>query len=155
MPKSIDITGQYFGFLLVISKLGKTKSGNYIWLVRCRCGKEFEARQGNLHSGNTKSCGVCTHIKHGHSINHTRSPEYHTWHGMIQRCTNPHSRKYYLYGGRGIRVCQRWRNFENFLKDMGSRPDGLTLDRVDGNGDYEPNNCRWATAKQQARNIRR
>jgi hypothetical protein len=93
-------------------------------------------------------------ITHGHSLVGKVSPTYKTWLRMKERCYNPHKDKYKYYGGRGIKVCARWSKFENFLADMGEKPAGLTLDRVDNDGDYKPSNCRWATLKEQARNKR-
>lgn len=87
--------------------------------------------------------------------NTINSTEYRIWAGMIQRCTNPNHRAYKWYGERGIKVCQRWRNFDNFYSDMGVRPHGLTLDRKDNNGNYEPNNCKWSTIDEQLNNKRR
>ena len=91
---------------------------------------------------------------HGHTINGRSSPTYSTWANMIQRCTNPNKTSYEHYGGRGITVCERWTKFKNFLEDVGEKPDGLSLDRIDNDGGYEPRNYHWATLKQQAYNHR-
>lgn len=93
--------------------------------------------------------------KHGHTGRNWKSPTYYSWSKMKERCLNPNHEKYSNYGGRGIKVCERWMSFENFLADMGERPYGKTLDRKEVNGNYEPENCRWATAKQQRRNQRK
>lgn len=92
--------------------------------------------------------------KHGHAGRDGFSPEYHSWASMMTRCYNPTREYFHLYGGRGITVCDRWKTFTNFLADMGARPEGKSLDRIDVNGNYEPENCRWATAKEQRDNIR-
>lgn len=93
-------------------------------------------------------------FRHGHNGKGRRSPEYRSWAHMKGRCENPESDRYAYYGGRGIRVCERWQSFENFLVDMGPRPAGHTLDREDNDGDYEPGNCRWATQSEQGKNRR-
>jgi hypothetical protein len=126
--------------------------------VRCFCGKIFICQRGNLSNGNTRSCG-CLNIQLliGRSTTHgmSKTPIYHVWEDMISRCSNPNSCNWDNYGGRGIEVCERWRKFENFFQDMGDIPeDGLTIDRKNNEGNYEKDNCRWATRLQQARNRR-
>lgn len=95
-----------------------------------------------------------TRLRHGHARNGGMSAEYRIWLGITQRCTNPNLLAYRNYGGRGISVCERWRVFENFLSDMGPRPAGASIDRIDNDGNYEPANCRWSSAEEQAQNKR-
>ena len=126
---------------------------------KCECGKIVEARLDRMRKGDVNSCG-CLHkdivTKHNHCTRIKKSPEYQSYSAMVQRCTNPNNRDWKNYGGRGIKVCNEWLdNFETFLNDMGSRPIGTTLDRINSNWNYEPGKCRWATPKVQANNRRK
>ncbi len=155
-----DISGKVFGRLKVIEKTNeRLNSGAIKWLCLCDCGAMKSISGVSLRNGDSKSCG-CLFIdtaknkglaKKAHGM--TESAEYHTWIGMKQRCLNKNNSKYVSYGSRGISVCDEWVNsFPTFYADMGDRPDGTTLDRIDPNGNYCFDNCRWATQKQQQNN---
>jgi len=143
-----DFSGSRFGKLLIVSFNKRTKN-IYKWNCICDCGKKVIVDIGDLKRGHTKSCG-CLHKKLNGLCN---SREYHSWRSMVYRCHYKDSISYKNYGAKGIKVCNRWRtSFLNFLEDMGKRPDGTTLDRIDTSGNYCKDNCRWATWKQQGRN---
>jgi hypothetical protein len=156
----IDLTGLEFNRLRPTQPL-RRKSKVY-WICQCRCGNTVTVQASHITAGHTKSCGCLkietvrrTKTKHGHSSLGSSSPTYNSWASMIKRCTNPNERVYKYYGGRGIKVCKRWLNFQNFLADMGERKIGTTLDRKNVNGNYTKKNCYWSTRLQQARNTRR
>lgn len=149
--------GQDFpGFKVVghfISEATPKKRGTHKYLCWCSCGREFSVRCADIGRGVVKSCGCRQYTtKHNMSL----SPEYKAWGGAKHRCSNKNNRSFKNYGGRGVKVCDRWKNsFKFFIKDMGVRPSkSHSLDRINNNGDYEPSNCRWATTSQQALNKR-
>jgi len=146
--KPHDLTGQTFNRLTAVSKHGKTPGGDVVWRCRCSCGNETIGPASKIKAGTIKSCGCLAAetaknrlLKHGKS----RTKEYHTWFHMKARCLDKSSTQFTDYGGRGIKVCTRWLDFENFLADMGPCPDDHFIDRKDNNGNYEPGNCRWVT----------
>lgn len=161
-PKPQDFTGQRFGRLTILRESEERTAAHRFWVVRCDCGTEKRVKQQAFKSGAVVSCGcfqkeVAASIGRKTGTKHGMygTPTYNCWASMWERCTTPTQGSYRYYGGRGITVCERWSDFSNFFADMGEKPLGLTLDRKDPNGNYEPGNCRWATWTEQRLNQRR
>lgn len=162
--KLIDLAGKTFGKYSVIERRGSNERGEPLWLCRCACGAERLVLGRNLRRGHSTACRACCNTRHGHNRKTGQSPEYAAWAQAKNRCRSPSDPQWKNYGGRGIEMCDRWADsFELFLADMGPRPAGempsgraiYSIDRYpDNDGNYEPGNCRWATAKMQASNQR-
>ena len=160
MGRLLDLTNKRFGRLFVVVRDG-TKRGEATWRCWCDCGADVVVKGYGLRNGLTQSCGclhreVSSNIYKSLNLSHgmTNSREHNSWRQMKSRCGDSNHHAWKHYGGRGIQVCKRWESFENFFVDMGERPVGTSLDRIDTNGNYEPGNCRWADAKTQGANRR-
>lgn len=156
MPYRVDFTGRVFGRLTVLSRSATPHPTKTIWTCVCACGTQKDIAHGDLQSGRTVSCGCQKRekaTKHGHTAG-GYSSTYYSWRCMKQRCLNSKDKHYHYYGGRGITLYTPWMRFDNFLRDMGEKPAGMELDRIDPNGHYEPGNCRWVDKLTQRRNTR-
>jgi hypothetical protein len=156
---SHNLKGRQFGRLTVVEENGRINN-RIAWLCRCECGNQVTLSSNRLlHKQGTKSCGcfrseVAAKKATKHGMTKTRM--YEIWSSMKKRCENKHSKSYDRYGGRGIKVCERWKDFENFYEDMKDNyQDNLTIDRIDNDGNYEPGNCRWITQQDQLNNYSR
>jgi hypothetical protein len=161
VTKPLDLIGKKFGRLTVLERKENNIHNQTRWLCQCDCGNRLVVSGYCLTTNNTKSCGCLqkdiasnTNTKHGHCKGGSLSKTYVIWAGIKDRCYCSGCKSYEHYGGRGIKMCDRWFDFNNFIEDMGEAPVGMSIDRINVNGNYEPNNCKWATSEEQHNNIR-
>ena len=170
MAAALAIAGERYARLLAIARCGSTKHGKAIWIFQCDCGHQVSTSLADVKAGKTKSCGcLANEIRAQNSRRHkdkvalalTRhggcyTPEYNIWKSIKQRTLNPRCRDFSSYGGRGITLCESWHRFEDFIRDMGKRPTSRhSIDRINNDAGYAPDNCRWATPDVQRLNQRR
>jgi len=160
MPK-MNLVGQQFGRLTVLDFAGSDKKQQSLFRCVCGCGNEMVTSGRSLKSKQTQSCG-CLRVDQGKQVGLQSklhgligTPTYRTWQSMKRRCLSENERGYRWYGAKGVSICDQWMTFEGFLKDMGERPEGKTLDRINPFGNYEKNNCRWADNQTQKANTRK
>lgn len=172
MPLKVlrDYTGRRIGKVTILhlcrndrvylARTGEEARHKKSWRARCDCGHEWDIPHSQITATSPASCNACADrrpklkLKRSATHNKKAHPSYGSWYAMVRRCTSPLHQNWHNYGGRGITVCERWLDFDAFVQDMGTRPTNHTIDRIDNDKGYAPDNCRWATPKEQRANIR-